>query len=138
MRLRNDAKSKLLATVPLFAGCSRRELSRIASLADEIDLPAGQVLTREGKKGREFCVLISGSADVRKGKKKVATLGAGDFFGEIALILDAPRSATVDARTDVRILVVERRAFKQLMDEMPSIQSKVLEALAARLADESL
>ncbi len=136
--LRRDRKLELIAAVPLFAGCSKREISRIASLADEIDLPAGQLLTREGERGREFCILVSGSADVRKGTRKVATLGAGDFFGEIALILDAPRSATVDARTDVRVLVLERRAFKHLLSEVPSIQTKVLEALAARLADESL
>jgi CRP/FNR family transcriptional regulator, cyclic AMP receptor protein len=135
---RRNHKLELIAAVPLFAGCSRKELARIASLADEIDLPAGQMLTQEGKRGREFCVLISGTADVRKGQATVATLGAGDFFGEIALILDAPRSATVAARTDVRVLVVERRAFKQLLAEMPSIQTKVLEALATRLADESL
>ncbi len=136
--LRRDRKLELIAAVPLFAGCSKREISRIASLADEIDLPTGRLMTREGERGREFCILVSGSADVRKGARKVASLGAGDFFGEIALILDAPRSATVAARTDVRVLVLERRAFKHLLSEVPSIQTKVLEALAARLADESL
>jgi CRP/FNR family transcriptional regulator, cyclic AMP receptor protein len=136
--LRRNRKLELISSVPLFAGCSKKELSRIASLADEVDLPAGRQLTREGERGREFCILVSGSADVRKGKRKVASLGAGDFFGEIALVLDAPRSATVEAATDVRVLVVERRAFKQLLTEMPSIQTKVLEALAVRLADESL
>jgi CRP/FNR family transcriptional regulator, cyclic AMP receptor protein len=136
--LRRDHKVELIAAVPLFAGCSKKELARIASLADEVDLPAGRLLTEEGRRGREFCVLISGSADVRKGTRKVATLGAGDFFGEVALILDVPRSATVQAQSDVRVLVVEQRAFKQLMTELPSIQQKVLEALAARLAEESL
>src|SRR5690242_19172735 len=121
--LRRDRKLELIAGVPLFAGCSKKEISRIASLADEIDLPAGQVMTREGERGREFCVLVSGSADVRKGTRKVATLGGGDFFGEIALVLDAPRSATVEARTDVRVLVLERRAFKQLLSDLPSIQT---------------
>jgi CRP/FNR family transcriptional regulator, cyclic AMP receptor protein len=136
--LRRDRKLELIAKVPLFAGCSKRELSRIATLADEVDIPAGGSLTREGRTGREFCVLVSGTADVHIGEKKVRTLGGGDFFGEIALILNAPRSATVTAKTAVRILVVERRAFRSLMEQMPSIQLKVLEALAARLADESL
>ena len=136
--LRGNRKIELIARVPLFAGCSKKELAKIAALADEIDLPAGSKLTREGKTGREFCVLVSGSADVRKGKRKLATLRDGDFFGEIALILNAPRSATVWATTPVRLLVVERRAFRHLMDELPSIQVKVLEALAARLASESL
>ena len=130
--LHRDRKIELIAKVPLFAGCSKRELAKIASLSDEIDLPAGATLTREGRSGREFCVLISGSADVRAGKKKLATLSGGDFFGEIALILDAPRSATVSATTPVRLLVVERVAFRRLMREFPAIQTKVLEALACQ------
>lgn len=136
--LRRDRKIELIASVPLFAGCSKKELARIASLADEVDIPAGTALTHEGRTGHEFCVLISGSADVRRGKRKLATLGDGDFFGEIALILDAPRSATVSATTPVRLLVVERRAFQSLMEQLPSIRAKVLEALAARLASESV
>ena len=136
--LRRDRKIELIAHVPLFAGCSKRELAKIASLSDEIDLPAGSKLTVEGRSGREFCVLISGSAEVRAGEKKLATLSDGDFFGEIALILDTPRSATVSAITPVRLLVVERSAFRRLLRELPSIQAKVLEALAARLAAESI
>jgi CRP/FNR family transcriptional regulator, cyclic AMP receptor protein len=136
--LRRDRKLELIGKVPLFAGCSKRELARIATLADEIDIRAGEALTREGRTGREFCVLVSGTADVQIGKKKVRTLRGGDFFGEIALLLNVPRSATVTATTAVRVLVVERRAFRSLMEQMPSIQMKVLEALAARLADESL
>jgi CRP/FNR family cyclic AMP-dependent transcriptional regulator len=136
--LHRDRKIELIANVPLFAECSKRELAKIASLTDEIDLPSGTTLTQEGRSGREFCVLISGSADVRAGEKKLATLSDGDFFGEIALILDAPRSATVSATTPVRLLVVERSAFRRLMREFPSIQTKVLEALAARLAVESI
>ncbi len=136
--LRRDRKIELIARAPLFAGCSKKEVARIASLADEVDIPAGRALTHERRTGREFCVLISGSADVRKANKKIATLSDGDFFGEIALILDAPRSATVSATTPVRLLVIERRAFQSLMEEVPSIQTKVLQALAARLAHESL
>ncbi len=136
--LRRDRKLELIGKVPLFAGCSKRELSRIATLADEIDIRPGEALTREGRTGREFCVLVSGTADVQIGKKKVRTLRGGDFFGEIALVLNAPRSATVTATTAVRVLVVERRAFRSLMEQMPSIQMKVLEALAMRLASESL
>jgi CRP/FNR family transcriptional regulator, cyclic AMP receptor protein len=138
MRLRSDAKMSLLATVPLFAGCSKRELAKIAALTDEIDLPAGKTLTDEGRSGREFCVIVTGSVDVKKGTKKLATLKDGDFFGEISLILDAPRSATVTSTSSVRLLVVERQAFQHLMREFPSIQAKVLEALAARLAPESI
>src|SRR5258708_7454553 len=138
MRLRSNAKVDLISRVPLFASCSKRELGLVASIADEIAQPAGTVLTVEGKLGREFCVLISGDAEVRHGSTLLRRLSGGDFFGEIALILDAPRSATVTATTDVRLLVIDRNAFRRLLRESPSIQGKVLEALAFRLADESL
>ena len=128
----------LIAQVPLFAGCSKRELALVAGIADEIAQPAGSALTVEGKPGREFCVLVGGDAEVRQRNKRLGLLSGGDFFGEIALILDAPRSATVTATSDVRLLVIDRNAFHRLLRESPSIQGKVLEALAARLAAESL
>ena len=135
---RRNHKVELIARVPLFAGCSKRELARVASLADELDVPAGRELTVEGRSGREFCVLVSGTADVRRRGRRVATLGDGDFFGEIALILDAPRSATVVTSSAARLLVIERTAFRHLLETLPSLQTKVLEALAVRLAAESL
>ncbi len=138
MRLRSTAKVDLISNVPLFAGCSKRELSLVARIADEIAQPAGTALTVEGKAGREFCILISGDAEVRQRGKRLRLLSGGEFFGEIALILDAPRSATVTATSDVRLLVIDRNAFRRLLNESPSIQGKVLEALAMRLADESL
>ena len=138
MRLRSNAKVDLISKVPLFAGCSKRELGLVASIADEIAQPAGTSLIEQGKKGREFCILVAGEVDVRQGRKQLRLLSAGDFFGEIALILDAPRSATVTATTDVRLLVIDQNAFRRLLRESPSIQGKVLEALALRLADESL
>jgi CRP-like cAMP-binding protein len=138
MRLRSNAKVDLLSKVPLFTGCSKRELGLVASIADEIAQPTGTVLTAEGKTGREFCILISGEVAVSQRGKRLRMLSAGDFFGEIALILDAPRSATVTAAGDVRVLVIDQVAFRRLLRESPSIQGKVLEALASRLADESL
>ena len=133
MRLRKDAKVELLHGIPLFSQCSRRDLGAISGIADEIDLKEGKELTRQGKPGREFFVLIDGSADVRKNNRKVATLKGGDFFGEIALIHHAPRNATVTAATPVRALVIMDRDFKRLLDEQPEIQRKVLVALAERV-----
>ena len=133
MRLRKDAKVDLLRQIPLFSQCSRRDLGAISSIADEIDLKEGKELTREGRVGREFFVLIDGSADVRKNNRKVATLKGGDFFGEIALVHHAPRTATVTATSPVRALVIMERDFKRLLDEQPEIQRKVLVALAERL-----
>jgi CRP-like cAMP-binding protein len=138
MRLRKNAKVDLISKVPLFAGCSQRELGLVARIADEIAQPAGTTLTVEGKPGREFCIVISGDVEVSQRGRRLRLLSAGDFFGEIALVLDAPRSATVKAIDSVRLLVVDRNAFHRLLDESPSIQGKVLEALASRLAAESL
>jgi CRP/FNR family transcriptional regulator, cyclic AMP receptor protein len=132
--LRRDAKVELLKRVPLFAGCSKKELGEIALLADEIDVDAGKVLTREGDSGREFFVLVDGAAEVRRKGRKVRTIGSGDFFGEIALVSDRPRTATVTSTAPARLLVVTDRDFGQLLRNMPSIQVKVLTALADRLA----
>jgi CRP/FNR family transcriptional regulator, cyclic AMP receptor protein len=132
--LRRDAKIELLKRVPLFAGCSKKELGEIALVADEIDVGAGKVLTREGDSGREFFVLVDGAAEVRRKGRKVRTMDSGDFFGEIALVSSRPRTATVTATAPARLLVVTDRAFRELMQKMPSIQMKVLTALADRLA----
>jgi len=133
MRLRRDAKVELISRAPLFENCSKRELSEIASIADEIDLPEGKVLMREGESGREFVVLLEGSVDVTRKGRKLATRGAGEFLGEIALVSNVPRTATVTTASAVRALVVTDRAFRELMRRMPSIQLKVLEALADRV-----
>jgi CRP-like cAMP-binding protein len=138
VRLRKDAKVDLLRRIPLFSQCSKRELGAISSIADEIDLKEGKELTREGRLGREFFVLIDGSADVRKKNRKVATLEGGDFFGEIALVHHAPRTATVTATSPVRALVIMERDFKRLLAEQPEIQRKVLVALAERLEPTTL
>jgi CRP-like cAMP-binding protein len=133
-----DAKVELLKRVPLFADCSKRELAEIAYVADEIDVEAGKVLTREGESGREFFVLVEGAADVRRKGRKVRTLGSGDFFGEIALVSKLPRTATVTTTAPGQLLVVTDRAFRELMRRLPSIQLKVLTALADRLAADAV
>jgi CRP/FNR family transcriptional regulator, cyclic AMP receptor protein len=132
--LRSDAKIDLLKNVPLFAGCSKPELRRLASIADEIDLRKGTVLTREGRTGHEFFVLIEGTVRVDKGGRKVTDLGPGDWLGEIALLTRAPRTATVTATSPVRSLVITDRDFRQTVSEMPSIAMKVLTCVAERLS----
>ena len=132
--LRKDAKVEVIRKVPLFAHCSKKELSQVASIADEIDLREGRQLIKEGSRGREFFVLLEGTAEARKGKRKVRTLGAGDFFGEIALVTRTPRTASVIATSPVRALVITDREFKQLIARAPEIQRKVLVSLAERLA----
>ena len=134
MALRSDAKMKLLKKVPLFAGCSKNELRQLARIADEIDLREGTVLTREGRSGREFFVLIAGDARVSKKGKKIADLGSGDWFGEIALLTDSPRTATVTATSTVDVLVITDRSFRRVVETMPSIALKVLASIGDRIA----
>jgi CRP-like cAMP-binding protein len=138
MALRANAKVELIRHTPLFEHCSKKDLAQIAQIADELDLRAGKVLIREGDRGREFFVVVSGEVEVRRKGRKVATLGPGSFFGEMALLAQAPRSATVTALTPLDVLVITDRAFVSLLDRMPEIWLKVARALAERVhADES-
>jgi CRP/FNR family cyclic AMP-dependent transcriptional regulator len=134
--LHRNAKLELLKRVPLFERCSKKELNEVASLADEIDIPSGRTLTKEGAPGREFVVIVEGAADVTRKGRKINTLRSGDFLGEIALVTGAPRTATVTTTAPSRVLVVTSQAFRSLLRDSPSIQLKVLEALASRIPDE--
>jgi CRP/FNR family transcriptional regulator, cyclic AMP receptor protein len=133
-----DRKVELISQVPLFARCSKQELQELASAADEIDLPEGKVLTREGDRGREFFVLLDGTAEVKQAGKTIRTLGPGDFLGEIALISQEPRTATVTTTSPVQALVITDQSFAALLDHLPSVERTVLEALADRLAPQAL
>jgi CRP-like cAMP-binding protein len=133
VRLRRGAKAKRIAKVPLCAHLSKSDLSLVASIADEIDLSAGKELTREGETGREFFVLLEGSVEVMKGGRKVATLVGGDFFGEIALISNVPRNATVMTTSPSRALVITAEDFWALLKDSPQIQESVLKAVADRV-----
>ena len=133
MSLRKNAKVELLSSVPLFTGLSKGQLGQLASIADEIDLPEGKVLIREDERGREFFIVLDGEAEVRRKGKKLATRRAGDFVGEIALVSDIPRVATVTAISPLRALVITDREFRALLERTPTIAIRVLEAVAARL-----
>jgi CRP/FNR family transcriptional regulator, cyclic AMP receptor protein len=126
-------KSKVLADVPLFSGLSKKELSQVASIADELDFRAGKTLIREGDPGREFFVLLQGGAEVTRGGKQIATRTAGDFFGEIALVTNRPRVATVTTTEPSVLLVVTDRDFKHLVKQSPTIALKILQAVGERL-----
>ena len=134
--LRKNAKVELISRVPLFAGCSKRELSEIASLADELVMPAGRKLAAEGKTGYEFVVIVEGAADVKRGGRFVNRLKAGDFLGEIALVTGRKRTATVTTTEPSRLLVLTAQAFRTLLRDLPSLQLKVLDAVAERLPQE--
>ena len=134
MALGRNAKIELLKKVPLFAGCSKRELRELAGIADELAMPEGTVLTREGRVGREFFVLVEGAVKVSQGGRKLADLSGGDWLGEIALLTKGPRSATATATSRVRTLVIVDRDFQRVVKDMPSIALKVLTRVATRLS----
>jgi len=132
--LGKNAKVEFLKNVPLFAGCTKKELRELAARTDEIDLRDGYVLMREGRLGREFIVLVEGTAAVTKNGEKLAELEAGDWVGEIALLTNVPRTATVTATSPIRVLVITDRSFRRLVETMPSIALKVLASVGDRLA----
>src|SRR5512132_3682575 len=134
-RQARDPKIKRLSEVQLFSACSKRDLSRIAVLAEEIEVPAGRVLMRQGELGLEAFVIADGRAKVTIRGKRSAKLGPGECFGEMALLHSAPRSATVTAESDMRLFVVGSRQFSTLIEDVPVIGRRVLAALAERLRE---
>ncbi|HEX2039726.1 MAG TPA: cyclic nucleotide-binding domain-containing protein [Acidimicrobiales bacterium] len=132
---RKDEKLDQLGRMWLFSACSKRDLQTIGRTSDEVDVPAGHTLTEEGKQGHEFYLILDGQASVRRNGKKVATLGPGQYFGELSLLDKGPRSATVVADTDMRLLVIGQREFNGTLDEVPALAHKLLRTMAARLRD---
>ena len=130
-----DSKLEQLGRVRLFSACSKKELSLISRVSDEVSVAAGRVLCEEGAIGHEFYLILEGQAAVRKGGRKVATLGPGQYFGEMALLDRGPRSATVVADTPMRLLVIGQREFSAVLDEVPMLAHKLLAAMAARLRE---
>jgi CRP/FNR family transcriptional regulator, cyclic AMP receptor protein len=135
VRLSRQSKSDLLRTVPLFSRCSRKELAAIAQVADEVDLGEGKELTVEGKPAREFFILLSGEAVVRRNGRKLRVLGPGEMIGEIALLNDGPRTATVTLTEPSRVLALTARDFRSLLKDQPDLALKVLATVGERLND---
>lgn len=128
-----NVKLEALSRAPLFEGLTRKELTELARATDELSVPAGTVLCREGSLGSEFFVLLDGTATVTREGKVLATRTGGEFFGEIALLATTKRTATVTAATDVRCFVLTSRAFRRVLDDNRGVERKVTQALAERL-----
>ncbi|MDE3087485.1 MAG: cyclic nucleotide-binding domain-containing protein [Acidobacteriota bacterium] len=124
-----------LGDIWLFSACTAGQLKTIRRQVEEITVAAGRMLVEEGTVGREFFFIIDGTATVRKGGRKVATLGPGQYFGELSLLDRQPRSATVTADTDLTLLVLDQRRFNGLLDDMPTLAHKLLAAMAQRIRD---
>ncbi len=134
-RLRKTDKTNALKQIGLFADLSQRELGFLASQVTELAFPEGTVLVTQGERGREAMVIVSGTAVVRRNNRKIAELGSGDVVGEMSLINQAPRNATVTATSPVTVLLMDAREFSSVVEANPSVAVKVLKTVAARLAE---
>jgi CRP/FNR family cyclic AMP-dependent transcriptional regulator len=128
-----DTKADALGRCSFFGKLSRGELRELAKVTEDMEVDEGRALTREGAAGSEFFVIVDGEAAVTKDGADVRTLGPGDFFGEISLLEDRPRTATVTAKTPLRFFVLTRQNFRALLEKQPEIEQKVTSALEERL-----
>jgi CRP/FNR family transcriptional regulator, cyclic AMP receptor protein len=132
---RRDAYIEHLGKLPFFASLSKRDLQKVAKASDELTVAAGRKLVDQGAVGREAFVILEGTAVVKRGNRKVATLGPGDYFGELALLDHGPRTATVIAETDMTVLVIGAREFAGVIDDVPNLSHKLLKSLASRIRE---
>ena len=123
---------KRLESIPLFAGLSRKERRSVAQRADEVDLEAGREIVREGEYPYEFFAIEEGTAEVKRGDQHLAELGPGDFFGEMGLIENAPRNASVVTRSPLTAVVMTGSAFRQIDRELPEVSKKIRQAIDER------
>lgn len=121
-----------LESIPLFAGLSRKERRMVAQRADEVDIDAGREIVREGDFPYEFFAIQEGTAEVKRGDQHLAEIGPGDFFGEMGLIDDAPRNASVIARSPVSAVVMTGQAFRQIDREFPEVAKTIRKAVDER------
>jgi CRP-like cAMP-binding protein len=124
-----------LASVSLFSACSKRELQAVAKRTDAVTLPAGRSPCEQGTVGREAYVIMSGTAEVRRNKKKVADIGPGTCVGELALLDHKPRTASIIATSDLKVLVIGVREFAAIVDEVPPIMHKLMKSMASKIRE---
>jgi CRP/FNR family cyclic AMP-dependent transcriptional regulator len=128
-----DPKLDLLRSVSLFNGLPSAELKQVLQLTDTVDLPAGRVLMREGERGHEAFVIASGSVGVAVGGTEVAQMGPGSVVGEMAILSEGPRTATVTTLEPTTVLVMGHREFHSLLDSSKALRQCVFDAMASRI-----
>lgn len=124
-----------LRSIPLFSGCSNKELEKVAKASDEIRMTAGTLIVDQGQTGREAFVIVEGDVEIKRNNRKIATLGAGNVVGELSLLDHGPRTATAVCATDCTLLVVDQRRFLGVLDAVPALSHKLLAALATRIRE---
>ena len=133
MKTKGSASVDVLRRFDIFAGCDDRLLKKLSNLGTPVHIDTGGALTREGKQGREFYLIVDGDADVRHEGTTIATLHGGGFFGEMALIDGLPRSADVVATTPMELVVFDPREFASLLNDYPSVSKRILRTMTLRL-----
>ena len=133
--MRHRSVQERLGSVPLFGSLTKKQLVAVDQLVTRVEVEAGRELTREGQLGGELVLVIEGEAEVRKGGKRIAVRGPGTFIGETSLLLNQPRNATVVAKTDMTIEVIDRRDFNRLLKDHPALYAPLLKATALRLSE---
>ena len=123
-----------LEGVSLFRRLSAKERQKVAQWADEVSVQSGRGLAAEGAFAHEFFVIAEGSADVTRNGETIADLGPGDFFGELGLLETDRRTATVVSTSPMKLIVMFRREFRQMEQEMPAAGNRLRAAMRARLA----
>ena len=134
-RLPQDEKMRHLQKVDIFADCTKKQLKAVAAISRVVEVPTGTMLTRVGEPGEEFFFILDGAAMVDVTRRKRIRLGPGEFFGEMSLLDGEPRSATVRAETDMRLLIILRRNFQSLLTEVPELTRTILVVLSRRLRE---
>lgn len=130
-----NLKVEALKRVPLFSDLSKKDLTTLARMSDDVEIEPGAALCKQGQIGREFFVIVDGEVEVTRDGRPVKRSGGDEFFGEIALLEDVPRTATVTAKTPVRAFVLTSQDFRHLVKDSPTVERKVLRSLAQRLAE---
>jgi CRP/FNR family transcriptional regulator, cyclic AMP receptor protein len=130
-----DPKIELLSHVQMFSSLNKKELGLIARSADVVTVKPGKEIVTQGTPGHEFYLVVSGQATVRRNGRKIATLGPGQYFGELALLDRGPRSATVTAETEVELAIISHREFLAVLNQVPAVSYKLLVSMASRLRE---
>ena len=130
---KKDKYLEKLSNVGTFSALSRKELFELSKLMTQINVVSGRALTRQGARGSDFMFVTEGKAVVKRNNRKVADLGPGDFMGELSILSGSPQNATVEAKTDMVIQVLNRREFMILLDKSPSMAKKILIGAVKRL-----
>lgn len=130
-----DAYLDQLASIPLFSALSRKELQRVARASDEVTVKEGHELIRQGDVGREMFVIVEGTATVKRNGRKLGTASPGNAIGELSLLDKGPRTATVVADGECKVLVLGAREFAGVLDEVPGLTHKIMASLATRIRE---